>query len=160
MTRILSGIDFLNKLVGYLVGIILMVMSVVISFQVFSRFVLNNSLEWSEELSRYLMIWLVFLAASMALRKGMLIGVEALAERMKFNKKRVLKTCVHIINIAFFSLIVFYGFEMLTHVKNQMSPAMKIPMLYPYAAIPVGGILFILNSVAVLIELYTTKEEK
>jgi TRAP-type C4-dicarboxylate transport system permease small subunit len=102
MSSILKGIDQINKLLVYLVALILIAMSVVISFQVFSRFTLSNSLEWSEELSRYLMIWLVFLGTAVALRKKSLIGVEALSERLGFKAERALKTVVHIISVIFF----------------------------------------------------------
>lgn len=160
MVKILKGIDSINKVLGYVVALILIVMSIVITMQVFSRFVLKDSLEWSEELSRYLMIWLIFLAAALALRKKSLIGVEAVSERLTFKAKRILKTGVHTVNIVFFILLMKFGIEMLTHVSAQMSPAMKIPMLYPYAAIPVGAFFLLLNSIAVLIEFYQTKEEK
>jgi TRAP-type C4-dicarboxylate transport system permease small subunit len=160
MSSILKGIDRVNKFLVYVVAIILIVMSIVISFQVFSRFTLSNSLEWSEELSRYLMIWLVFLGTAVALRKKSLIGVEALSERLGFKKERALKTVVHIVSIIFFGILIFKGFEMLGHVANQKSPAMKIPMTYPYAAIPVGAFFMVMNSIAVLIEYYTVKEEE
>jgi TRAP-type C4-dicarboxylate transport system permease small subunit len=49
---------------------------------------------------------------------------------------------------------------MLGHVATQKSPAMQIPMTYPYAAIPVGASFMVMNSIAVLIEYYTVKEEE
>ncbi|WP_044895262.1 TRAP transporter small permease [Bacillus alveayuensis] len=159
MSAILKAIDYLNKIIGFLSVLILVVMSGVISIQVFSRFILHNSIEWSEELARYLMIWLVFLAASLALRKHKLIGVEALTERLTPNVKRIFKTVVHIVNIGFFIVLMMYGMDMLEHVKMQQSPAMKIPMVYAYAAIPVGAFLMMMNSIAVLIEFYTKEDQ-
>lgn len=160
MSSILKVIDRFNKILIYIVGILLIVMTVVIALQVFSRFVLSDSLEWSEELARYLMIWLVFLAAALALRRKQLIGVEAINERLSFKAKRVLKTIVHIVSISFFILLMVKGVEMLGHVQAQTSPSMKISMLFPYAAVPVGGFFMFINSIAILIEFYTVKEEK
>ena len=82
MTSYINLMDRVNKLLYYFSGVLLISMSVIIIYQVFSRFVLEASLPWSEELTRYLMIWAVFIGASLALRNGALIGVEAIAEAM------------------------------------------------------------------------------
>ncbi|TLS38428.1 TRAP transporter small permease [Pseudalkalibacillus caeni] len=154
MLLLLKGIDAINKVLRIVVAVLLIIMSIVIAVQVFSRFILGNSITWSEELARYLMIWLVFLASSLALRMKALIGVEAISERLSFKARRFLKTIVHALNIAFFVFLLIKGVEMLGHVQTQSSPAMHISMAWAYAAIPVGSFLMIINSIAVLIEFY------
>ncbi|GAB7388882.1 TRAP transporter small permease [Bacillaceae bacterium] len=159
MQHLLKSIDRLNRILMYLVGIILAVMTVVVTLQIFSRFILKYPLPWSEELARYLMIWLVFLASSLALRKQALIGLEAIAERLSGTARKYLKTVVYLICSGFFVFLLIKGIDMLDHVKMQRSPAMKISMAWPYAAIPVGSFFLLLNSLAVLIELHRKEEQ-
>lgn len=137
-----------------MIAIMLLVMSVTIAYQVLSRFVLGASLSWSEELARYLMAWLVFVGAAVAIRKSELIGVEALVSIASDNIKKVLKLLVYLICLGFSIFLIVKGFEMLEVVKNQQSPAMRIPMTWVYASIPVCGAVMALNSIVVTIELF------
>jgi|SRR5690625_553514 len=150
----IKNIDRLNKLMLYVIGIMLIVMSLTIAFQVFSRFFIGASLSWSEELARYLMAWLVFIGAAIAVRKGELIGVEAVVSVVPDKVKTAMKTLVSIVIFGFSIFLIVKGFDMLEVVKNQRSPAMKIPMIWVYSSIPVCGVLMTLNSIAVCIELF------
>jgi TRAP-type C4-dicarboxylate transport system permease small subunit len=159
MPTVLQIIDRLNKYMTILLGILLAIMSIVIIFQVFSRYLLSLPLPWSEELSRYIMIYTVFFGAALALRYQKLIAVEVLAEKLSWKNRRILKTVVNLISIAFFILLLVKGIEMMTKVHLQISPALQLPMSIPYASIPIGAILLIMNAVAVIIEMYTVPEE-
>jgi TRAP-type C4-dicarboxylate transport system permease small subunit len=160
MSVFIKSVDRFNKAMLYLTGVMLLVMSVVIAYQVFSRFILGASLSWSEELARYLMAWLVFLGAAIAIRKSELIGVEALVSVASDNIKKVLKLLVYLVCFGFSIFLIVKGFEILDVVKNQRSPAMRIPMTWVYAAIPVCGIIMALNSIVVTIELFRKGGEK
>lgn len=158
MTSFIKGVDRLNKWVLYLIGILLLVMSVIIAYQVFSRFFLKTSLSWSEESARYLMAWLVFLGTAVALRKQALIGVEAVADAVSPSMRRILKSLVYLVCLAFGLFLFLKGIDMLDVVKNQKSPAMRISMTWVYAAVPVGGLLMALNSFVVFLELQRKDE--
>ncbi|MET3506338.1 TRAP transporter small permease [Halalkalibacter oceani] len=160
MLTLIKNIDRLNKVIFYIIGIMLIVMSATIAYQVFSRFALGASLSWSEELARYLMAWVVFMGAALAIRKGELIGVEAIVDLSSDNIKKVLKLLVCIVCIAFSIFLIVKGIEMVQVVENQRSPAMRIPMTYVYASIPVSGVLMALNSIVVAIELFRKDGEK
>ncbi len=134
-------------------------MAIVIISQVFSRFVLNFSLSWSEEVARYFSIYAVFFGAAIALRYQNLIAVEVLHEFIPIKLAKGLKLVVYIICIFFFTLLYFKGIEMLGQVHLQKSPALQIPMSIPYAAIPIGAVLLILNSFVVIIELFKGVED-
>jgi TRAP-type transport system small permease protein len=68
MNTIIKNIDRFNKVLGVVLALLIMVMSAVIFYQVFSRFILKDSLRWSEELARYLMVWSVFIGSALAIR--------------------------------------------------------------------------------------------
>ncbi|RBW67960.1 TRAP transporter small permease [Bacillus taeanensis] len=152
MSMIMKAIDKFNKVLGVVLALLLMVMSAVIFYQVFSRFVLKDSLRWSEELARYIMVWSVFIGSALAIRKLELISVDAIKELMSDKAKALLNVIVYLICIVFLAVLVNYGFEMVGNVTKQTSPAMNISMAWAYAAIPVGSIFMIINCAAVIID--------
>ncbi|WP_269758344.1 TRAP transporter small permease [Thalassobacillus sp. C254] len=154
MSIIVRGIDYINWVIKYVIGITLGSMAVIIAYQVFSRYVLGTSLSWSEELLRYLMVWVVFLGAAVALREKSLIGIEMFVERFPETIHRILKVFSYIVCMVFFIFIMYKGINVLESVSNQRSPAMRISMVWPYAAMPIGAFFMLLNSVAVLIEMF------
>lgn len=154
MSIIVKTVDQINKYLLYIIAVILIIMSLTIFSQVFSRFFLGASLSWSEELSRYLMAWLVFLGAAISIRKQSLIGVEAFVDLVSNNVKKYIKTFVYIVCLGFGVFLVLKGIDMLEIVATQKSPAMKVPMTWVYASIPFGGVLMAINSIVVIIELH------
>ena len=151
-------IDRFNKLLQLLLGVLIIVMTSVIFWQVFSRFFLSLPLRWSEELARYIMAYIVFLASPIALRRGRLIAVGVITEKLNFKQLRVLTIFIQVLIIGFSVLLATKGFEMIERVYIQVSPAMQIPMSIPYACIPIGAILLILNAVAIIFDLLLRKE--
>lgn len=160
MQKTIKWIDNLNKVVGIILAIMLGIMSILIIAQVFTRFVINYPLHWSEELARYLMLYVVFFGSSLALRNHSLIAIEFLAESISKNKRKVLKIIIILISIVFFIILLYQGIDMLGRVQVQKSAGLGISMAIPYAGIPIGAALMIINSIAVLFELILgTKEE-
>lgn len=151
-------VDKINYFIRYLLAALLMVMTGLIVYQVIVRFSAHyidvDLPRWTEEIARYSMIWLVLLGAALAVRYSALIGMEAIAERLSPYAQRVLRAITLVISMAFFLIIIFYGFQMLGHVSHQLSPGAKLSMAIPYAAIPIGGIFMLMNSIAVLIETF------
>lgn len=115
------------------------------------RYVLKAPLPWSEEIARYLMVWGVSLAASIAFREGLHVGVTILIDRLNRIFSKILIRFAQIIVIAFMATISIYGFILVSKIKGQTSPAMEIPMAWPYVAIPVGCCLIFLEALAMLI---------
>jgi len=157
MKAIIKGIDIVNKLVGYIVGLMLMVMSILVIVQIISRFVVDVPIHWTEELARYLMIYTVFFGAALALRHHKLIAVEVIAENIKPKARKILKIAVMLITIVFMLILTVKGFEMMPIVGKQTSSAMGMPMSMAYMAIPVGAMLMIMNAIAVILEFLTNE---
>lgn len=151
-------VDKINYFIRYLLAVLLMGMTGLIVYQVIARFSARyidiDLPRWTEEIARYSMVWLVLLGAALAVRYSALIGMEAIAERLSPYAQRVLRAITLIISMAFYLIIIIYGFEMLGHVSHQLSPGAKVSMAIPYASIPVGGIFMLMNSIAVLIETF------
>jgi TRAP-type C4-dicarboxylate transport system permease small subunit len=158
MKTAMRGIDIMNKLVGIVVGLMLAAMSTIIVVQVFCRFVIDYPLTWTEEAARFLMIYTVFLGASLALRNHKMIAIEIIMESVKPKVRKVLRIMVMLISIVFLFILLFKGIEMLDIVKRQTSAGLGLSMNIPYMAIPIGATLMIINAIAVIIEFLTTDD--
>lgn len=145
-------IDTVNKIVLNLLGVFLAVMSLAIVFQVISRFLFQFPIPWSEELTRYLMVFCVFLGAGVAVRHGGLIGIEYVQQLLAKNGRRIISIFVYLSIIFFLFFVALISKNMLLTVKNQASPAMQISMIIPYSAIPIGAILGIFNAIAFIFD--------
>jgi TRAP-type C4-dicarboxylate transport system permease small subunit len=160
MQQVVKMVDALNKVVGIILALMLGVMSILVIVQVISRFVIHFPLTWSEELSRYLMAYTVFVGASLAMRHNKLISIELLPELLGGNKRKIVTIIALLISIVFFVILFKQGIDMLDRVKAQTSAGLGISMSIPYASIPVGSFLLVLNSVAAILDELTSKKEE
>lgn len=144
----------LNEFEGYICVGTLLVMSVVIFWQVVCRYVLKASLPWSEELSRYLLVWTAFIGGAYGVRLGAHIGVEAFTLLLPKKAQAALHIFVTFCLIILCAVIFRYGCTIVGTqlAKHQLSPAMRVPMGYMYAAIPVGMVFFIIRYIQSLID--------
>ena len=127
-------------------------MCVVVLLQVFFRFVIYVPFPWSEELARYLMIWLGMVGSFVALRKGRHIGVTVLIERLPAKVYTVLAPVLQVVMIVFLVTLAKEGMSLALFNAAQKSPAMQIPMVYPYLAVPVGAALMIVELCAGILD--------
>jgi len=144
---------FWNNFEGYVAAIMLMFMAAIVILQVFCRFVLKSSLPWSEEVARYLQIWVTFIAGAYGVRRGAHIGIEAFQLMLPKKAQKVLNIFILIVSIFMCAVIAKYGYDIVATQlqRGQLTPATRIPMGYMYAAIPVGMIFFIIRNVEELI---------
>lgn len=111
---------------------------------VFSRYVLNFSLTWAEELTRYMFVWLVYLGASLCIRRRKHIVMDIVIASMKPGMKRIFSVINNIIMLAFVLVLAQQGFRMMPILSTQASTALQLPMSFVYAAVPVSAILMAL----------------
>ena len=144
---------FLENFEGYCCVVFLMAMSIILFVQVVFRFVLHASLPWSEEASRYLLVWTAFIGGAYGVRRGAHIGIEAFALLLPKKAQKVLNLFVLIVSTVVCAVILKYGIDIVSTqlAKGQLSPAMRIPMGYMYAAIPVGMVFFIIRHIEEII---------
>jgi TRAP-type C4-dicarboxylate transport system permease small subunit len=147
-----DGIGLFNRVIGWALAALLLVMTVLIFWQVFARFVVGSPLYFSDEIARFAMIWLTFIGAGYAYRKGLLISVDIVLEFAGPRVSRLLRILIILTSALFAFILAKYGFELVGRVANQTAPSTRISMMWPYLAVPVGGIVILVNSVALLID--------
>lgn len=147
---VLRGLAAINgRLERVVCGIIIFLMALmtgVVWLQVFQRYVMNASLSWSEEAARYLMIWVSFLGASIALRRGQHISMELLRARLRPVLRRGAVVLSEGLMLTFWAVIVGFGLRYALENLNQQATALPIAYGYVYFGIPLGAGLMALQT--------------
>lgn len=158
LTAYVRFMDKINNFLKRTVAFIIFAVFALLFIQVIMRFVIHSSLSWSEELARYLTIWMVFLGVSVAVRYQSLIAVEIVTQTVPKKIKTLLQIIVLIMTMAFSLFIVIYGAQICKLSFHDLSTAIGLPMWIPYAAIPIGGVLMFFNTIVALIEVFAGGE--
>jgi TRAP-type transport system small permease protein len=154
--RVLKSLSrWCNRTSKVLVIGMMAVMSVVVLAQVFLRYVVQASLSWSEELARYLMVWIGLFGASLALQEGRHIEVTLLLDRMPRALRKILMGIALVAVLGFLGLVFYQGVVLTRNIWLQRSPAMSLPMVIPYAAIPLGSVFMMIQVLLALCRLVT-----
>ena len=140
----------LNKAVEFVLAVFMFGMLVAIFCQVAFRFVLHMPLAWTEESSRYLMIYVVYLGASVGLYRGTHLGFSFILERV--NKRLVTLMSLFTFSgmLAFCIYLIYYGLIIVTRNTYQVTPALQIPMWCVYAVLPLSGTLCAIQVINIL----------
>jgi TRAP-type C4-dicarboxylate transport system permease small subunit len=147
-----KGIDRLHELAL----IILMGANVInVLWQVFTRFVLRDPSSFTEELARYLLIWVGLLGASYAAGKKMHLAIDVVLQTLKNKKKIVVEMIIQISLFLFsFFVMVVGGLRLvtITLTLNQISAALRIKLGYVYLVLPLSGFLIMFYASFFIIE--------
>lgn len=152
LTAVVRGVDGVNWVIGWLMAVLMAVMTVLISWQVFARYVMGNSLTFSEEVARFSTVWLTMLGAAYAYRYGALIAVELLPSLMGPRMATALKIAVALASAVFALVLLREGWAITQRVLPQTAPSTRVSMAWLYAAMPAGAAMILLNALAVIAE--------
>ncbi|XWN32629.1 MAG: TRAP transporter small permease [Devosia sp.] len=157
MRLFLTTMDRVNSLATIIVAALLAGVAIAVMGQVTVRFILtafgiNISAPWTEELARYLLIWMVFLGAAIGVRHARMIALEFGVRKLPKGIGVPIRYAVMIMSMAFFGLLFWVGLDFLELGRTERSPVLGITRDYVYWAMPVGMVLMILNSLALISE--------
>jgi TRAP-type C4-dicarboxylate transport system permease small subunit len=134
-----------NRLVEVVVVIAFSGLIANIAASVFFRYVLNDSLVWAEELARYLFIWVVFLAAGLGVGRNIHIGLDILPGLLPPAWQQPLLVAINIGIGVFLVVLIVAGAQFAAFGMRASAMLLGVPMIYVYAAVPVGAALMLLN---------------
>ena len=112
--------------------------AVCVFLQVLFRYVFESPLAWTDELSRYLQVWMVFIGAAIAADRLSHFHLDLLHQYLPRGALHYVDIGVLLATLAFTGVLGFYGMQILETVHRQLSPAIGVQMSYAYSAIPVG----------------------
>lgn len=127
----------------------LAVMSVIVFANVVLRYTTGDSILWSEEVARYLMIWLTYLGIGPVLRLGGHMAIDTLQAGLGEPRAKILRALIVALMLAFCVVMVLVGIDFVDRTSVQSTPVTDIPFSFIAAAIPVGFALSIWHLLAV-----------
>lgn len=131
----------INIWVERLCATILAVLIADVGIGIFGRYVIELPVTWSEELARYLMIWVALLAVSCGVARREHVAVTALLERLPQNLRRQLGAAIDALAFAFFAFLCYFGIDMTKQGASQYATMFEMTMWMPFAAVPVSSAL-------------------
>jgi TRAP-type C4-dicarboxylate transport system permease small subunit len=150
-------LHWLNKFEEITSSVALSAMAVIIILQVFQRYVLQHSLDWPEELARYLFIYSVYVGSSYAAfgRRHLEVTIVRTVFGTKAGKRFTI--IAYIITVVFCGLMFVWGVKMVDFVitTNQLAPALQFPMYIAYICLPLGFLLMGLRTIWVIWNLFS-----
>lgn len=140
-------LSFLNKHAEEIMcAILLSAMTIVIFAQIVLRF-FGLPLSWTEEVGRYMFIWLIYVGCASAVRKRKHICVELIDLFLKERGKFVISIISNVVFMVFAGILTYFGMLVVARVSTQLSPAIRMPMSIPYSSFLVGSILMLVRLV-------------
>lgn len=136
----------IDKILARLLILIMSIMVINVLWQVFSRYFLGAPSSFTDELARYLMIWVGILGAAYVSGRNKHVAIDVLPSRLSIKTQKKLKLIVRILIILFCLFALVIGGSRLvyvTYVLDQYSPALQMPLAVVYMIIPISGLLII-----------------
>lgn len=136
----------IDKYLAYLLVFLMAFITLDVLWGVFTRYALGHQAGWTEELARYLLIWIGMLGAAYASGQKMHLAIDLLSPKLQPKAQLRLSVFINLL-IAGFALtaMVIGGLRLMyiTHTLEQTSAAMRIPIALVYSAIPIAGLLVV-----------------
>lgn len=141
--------DFVDEIVKVLCIVLMFAMLFCILLQVVTRYILPFSLSWTEELARYIMMWLIFLGASHIAKASSYISVNFLLDKMPAGIKNIFSVFIKLIVLGTSGYFAYNCFVVFTTIgAGEISPAMQISLMIPKYSFIVGFILVFLQALS------------
>ena len=127
------------------------VMTVVVFLQVIYRYALTQPLYWSEEVARYLFVWISIVGAALGLQKRGHFGLDLFYKMLPNKGRRFLEFIIYLLMGVVVLVILVQGISLVEKTSLQESPAMGISMGWAYACLPVGAALMAIHLLVIII---------
>jgi len=136
------------RLISGIIGLLLALMVVIVFSNVVARYFLNSSLAWSEEISRFMLIWLAFLGSILAYVKNEHLGLDILIIVLPRKISRMVMILANLLVIVAICIILFGGWSITSYTFSSgwTSPALSVPYGFVYLIVPVSGFLLLLQA--------------
>ena len=140
-----SILCILEHIIEYITGILFIALVSIMVLQVFFRYILNNSLFWADEFSRFALVFIVMFGATLAVKHEEHITTDVgLFSLFPAQIERLRKKFTDVLIIVFLLIIIYKGIELSLILNIRKSPALHIPLGYLIGIIPLNGILMLL----------------
>ena len=123
----------------YLLIVLVAVLATILIVSVYRRYVVESSIAWSEEASKYLMVWLAFVGAPIAMRNFAHINIDLLHKAVLARMQQLLHLIVSLLTITTMIILVWKGYGFAQGGMRQVASSFNLSMFYMYIAVPIGA---------------------
>ncbi len=131
----------LNRVVEVICALLLGLMVLIVWLGVVDRYFVGSNITWTEEFSRYLMIWAALLSVPCGARRREHIGFNLLVDKLPAKIQYLLSVLVDLISVLFFLYLTIYGTQMTIDGAHQYATIFGMTMVIPFASVPVSALL-------------------
>ena len=131
------------------IGTMMVTMFALVFTNVVTRYGFGFSIAWAEEVSSFLMIWVTYLGAGLALRQGRHVAIELFQDMLPPSARHAVRILVGISILGFFGFLAYFGFQFVVFGWAQDTPVTLVPRGIPYLAIPFGALVLGLHLILV-----------
>jgi len=139
-----------DRLARFLVALMMAVMSAVVLFGVFNRFIFKIPISWTEEIAKYLLIWISMLGSAVAVRIGAHVGVGLIVTKLKKSPRNIVSWVNQLTIVGFVVILIYLGMKVSLKELHTFGYSTRIPMFWPYLAIPVGCFMNLIQLLYIL----------
>ncbi len=146
--------DLLGRITMFIVIILTALMIGTVLIGIVFRYIIHNSLSWTEELARYLMIWAALLTISVGIKDKEHVGIHLLLKKLPLGTGKAIIFLVNIVILIFLSILTYKGYFMAVGGFKQLSLGLGINMFWPLLSIPVSGGMAIIQQLIQIIMIF------
>lgn len=141
-------VRWINRIAEATVVVLFATLIAVVAAAVFWRYVLNDSITWGEELARYCFIWVTFVGGGLGVGRNIHVGVDSVVMLLPAYPRRIVELLVEAAMVLFTLILIGVGIQFTLFGARSTALLLGINMIWVYAAVPVGGLVMLVNLLA------------
>jgi TRAP-type C4-dicarboxylate transport system permease small subunit len=156
-----ATLEVLYKITEVATNLFMVILFVIVNLGVFSRYLFFAPFIWTEELALFLLVWMVFLAGSLTIRRWENVRVTFFIEKLPPSATVTVEFVSKLLVLAFLSLVLVLSAKIIPQVgPTEMAPALNISMLLPQMGLVVGLVLMVVQMVGLIVETVAARRAK
>lgn len=161
MKALTATLEVLYKITEVATNLFMVILFVIVNLGVFSRYLFFAPFIWTEELALFLLVWMVFLAGSLTIRRWENVRVTFFIEKLPPSATVTVEFVSKLLVLAFLSLVLVLSAKIIPQVgPTEMAPALNISMLLPQMGLVVGLVLMVVQMVGLIVETVAARRAK
>ena len=153
-------LDIIEKIFCHIIGVLFLLMTLLVFTSILSRYIFHNPLAWSEEIARFMMVWICFLGTAICSNREEHLKMGfSLAKLISPQFDKLVLFLLEVAFIVFLILLIKAGVTVCASGSYIRSPALQISMNYIMVVIPVTGIAMLIFHIASLYRMYKGEDK-
>ncbi|MDN3204502.1 TRAP transporter small permease [Algoriphagus sediminis] len=148
----------LDKVLGTSIVVLMGLMVINVTWQVVSRYIFGDPSSWTDEVARYLLVWLGLLGAAYVSGRNGHLAIDILPSKLQGKKARILQYFIHSVIILFAAIVMVAGggnLVYITEILDQRTATLQVPLSWIYLMIPISGVMVMIYHGLFLVSIKT-----